>query len=139
MRSIVTFNRAAEESPSDDAIPGKPFAVHMAEVVQARGIESAFIGLHDTYAWCWMSRLRGAQLYVVLGLRDGADDEWLLFFVPRFKIAAWLSGSRYSAAMTALASGIDEILHQEPAISNIRWHDADAFDAGDESSGNPHP
>ncbi len=139
MSKLVTFVRATDEVFSNSRIPGKPLAERIANALQASGIDSRSLGLHDTHAWSWFSMPLRASLFVVIGLRDGSDDEWLLYFIPRFNVAAWFARSRYRAAMSELAAAIDRTLHSDPLISDVHWHRSEAFDAGDEASWTTHP
>ncbi len=131
MRTHVEF-RSAKFPPCDGedelvnpGLYGKRLAEYLSARLRERGIETG-----DNYPedWGWEVPLKGERFRMWLGCGhyQEYDDGFLCFIEPHKPFVRRLfSRIDTRAAVDRVAAALDESLHSDPEIRNVRWWSED--------------
>ena len=142
LRTLATFSAAFQDDAEWDEhgmplVPGgRRVTEALHDALESLGLQCTPVVQHSFYGWRFEFERDGRMFTCIV--QSFEDDQWLLICEPRRSIWPKLTGRRdYSTVGMALTT-LHEVLTCDTRISNLRWHQREAFEKGG-SLGAPTP
>lgn len=146
MKTHVTFESDAfnttEQKPefvNPDCF-GDDVLLWLGDELRARGVDAESKPFAEDWGWALRFTVDGQQHWIGGSRQDGTQHSWLFFIERTVGLIKSLFGKAEEKQVSPRAVQlVHECLSSNPAITEIRWHEKDAYMKGDTDSGTPQP
>ncbi|MBC7855161.1 MAG: hypothetical protein IAF94_17150 [Pirellulaceae bacterium] len=145
VKSIVSFVASFPQEYTDDgAPPGEELANFIASSVRQSGLASGVPDERGGWAWEFVTKDDGAEVFSIVGLVDDMDlkppRQWLITISVNSGFFSRLFGGSGAAAkreklLRIVCEAIHKRIQSDDRFSEVRWYSDKTFDQPDDQPG----
>jgi len=118
-RSSFPINREAHPK-------GEELARHIYDQLEELGVQSKGFDCYEDFAWVLWTE----KPFVLLGHVGNPTLEWLIQIASKYGTLRRALGATDDKQRSIIAHHLDAVLHADPSIHDVRWHEGAFSDVG---------
>ena len=128
MKTHVSFKRDSATLDGHTPPFGEDIAESLVASLASQGHGDCVLDSLD-YAFTLFCPADSRRCYVMVGLVGDDPQQWLISCDPSRGIVDWLLRRNYDTEINNVVTAIHKFLADDPAVSEIRWHAKDGWNA----------